>query len=110
MNVREQIESSSSYNKEKASRAANVAFGIGLFAPFGAICGPMVAFLGAIGEFLPMALFGLAFPFLICLAGIVFGIFGIKSKHRASAISGIVLSGLTLFLYIDVFFIPYLRG
>jgi hypothetical protein len=104
------IVSTTSNNEDKTSRNAKAAFIIGLLAPLGAICGSIVAVIGLVGEFLPVVIFGLAIPFLICLVGVAFGIFGIKSKQRVTAIIGIVLSGLTLYYYLDIFFIPLFRG
>ena len=96
--------------EDRISRNAKAAFIIGLLAPFGAICGPLVTIVGGVNEFLPIVIFGLAIPFLFFLAGVAFGIFGIKSKQRSTAIIGVLLSGLSLYFYLDIFFIPFLRG
>jgi hypothetical protein len=71
------------------------------------ICGLFSAMAGGMGsasapEFqttgMIMMLVSIAAPLLLCLAGIVTGILGLRSKRRVPAIIGIVLSGLFLLL------------
>lgn len=94
--------------KVSAPVAAKTAFIIGLFSPLIAFLGLATAFWAALYNedrstpqtiMTPILLLGFTIPIVFCITGIAFGITGIKSEQRNTAISGIIFSGLTLFFF-----------
>jgi hypothetical protein len=69
-------------------------------------CAWMLAFaFGAGGNLVCFGL-SIALPFVLCIAGIISGIAGLRSKRRLMAIAGIVLSSLILLLMCGLLFVP----
>ena len=89
------------------ARSAKTAFIVGLLSPLVSALGLAVALFAAfynedrsepLAIMNPILLIGLIVPVIFCLVGIALGIIGVKSEQRNTAIAGIIISGLTLFL------------